>query len=226
MNPSQQAGEAAVQRLMEIAMSCGDLEAALRAELLRPVEVVTPVGGALEVTNDAVRTALLDYHRGPLCGNCGTHSRMRFALEQFAATSTKPAGDMVNSAASGSVQGVAADSEREEGRTKFLKEITNMHHDLLVVMQAAWIEWRHGRGAEHGMGWIENTLYGPGLIPGEDEPYGKEAQAYFDKNKSDPFPQCFCGRPSNQLWMGEGFCGKAHYDERRASIASSGGKAE
>src|SRR5690242_19712948 len=44
---------------------------------------------------------------------------------------------------------------------KFMVESYNDH---LVVMQAAWIEWRRGRGAEEAMIWIENTLDGPGLI--------------------------------------------------------------
>src|SRR5690606_34525521 len=48
---------------------------------------------------------------------------------------------------------------------------------VVAVMQAAWIEWRHGRGAEEGMQWIENTLNGPGLIPNDG---GTDAQAFFD----------------------------------------------
>ena len=68
------------------------------------------------------------------------------------------------------------------------------------------------------MVWIQNGLFGPGLIPDEDEPYGKEAQAYFDANRSDPFPACYCGRTSNSLWMGQGFCCQEHYNTRRAQI--------
>ena len=98
-----------------------------------------------------------------------------------------------------------------------------MHHDLLVVMQAAWIEWQRGAGANSAMQWIHNTLMGPGLIPDDDEPYASEPQAYFDKNKAEPFPECFCGRPSNQLWMGKGFCGNAHYNKHRAAILAKGG---
>ncbi len=89
---------------------------------------------------------------------------------------------------------------------------------MTVAQQAAWIEWQHGKGAEEAMGWIQNGLFGPGLIPDEDEPYGKEAQAYFDANRSDPFPTCYCGRPSNHLWMGQGFCCQEHYNTRRAQI--------
>jgi len=48
----------------------------------------------------------------------------------------------------------------------------------LAAMQAAWIEWRRGRGADAAMQWIENTLIGPGLIPGDDE---SDAQAFFDR---------------------------------------------
>jgi len=110
---------------------------------------------------------------------------------------------------------------------KAYQELGNMFHDQIVAQQAAWIEWQHGAGAEAGMQWIENGLCGPGHIPHEDEPYGTEAQAYFDANKSDPFPACYCGRPSNILWMGKGFCSDSHHDEHRAAMAAAqeGGKA-
>ena len=96
-----------------------------------------------------------------------------------------------------------------------------MFHDQIVGQQAAWIEWKHGEGAEAGMQWIENGLCGPGNIPDEDEPYGTEAQAYFDANRSDPFPTCYCGRPSNIAWMGKGFCSNAHYDQHNAEVAAA-----
>lgn len=48
-----------------------------------------------------------------------------------------------------------------------------------LAMKAAWIEWKHGRGAEVAMQWIENTLGGPGLIPDPDD--GTDAQAFFDR---------------------------------------------
>ncbi len=95
------------------------------------------------------------------------------------------------------------------------KLISATLHDKLVGEQAAYIEWQHGKGAEAGMQWIAGGLWGPGLIPDEDEPWGKEAQAYFDANKSDPFPECFCGRPSNQLWMGKGACCSDHMEQIR-----------
>ena len=99
---------------------------------------------------------------------------------------------------------------------EFLKLITNMHHDLLVVMQAALIEWKHGKGADAALQWIVNTLDGPGLLPDSAAPYGKEAQAWFDANQANPLPKCFCGRPSNQGWMGQGFCSVEHYQVARA----------
>ena len=107
----------------------------------------------------------------------------------------------------------------EEKLKAQLEEAFRIIHDMTVVNQVAWIEWQHGRGAEYAMTWIHNTLLGPGLIPDETEPYGKEAQAYFDSNKSNPFPVCFCGRPSNQLWMGKGACSHEHMQE----IKKSGG---
>lgn len=58
-------------------------------------------------------------------------------------------------------------------------------HNNGVAMQAAWIEWQHGAGAEEAMDWIHNTLCGPGLIPDEEEPHGTNAQAYFDANVCD-----------------------------------------
>ena len=103
------------------------------------------------------------------------------------------------------------------------KELSSFLHDEIVAQQAAWIEWRHGAGAEAAMSWIENGLCGPGHIPDEESPYGKEAQAWFDANKSDPFPLCQCGRPSNSLWMGKGFCSNEHYNEHRAAIAAAKG---
>lgn len=128
------------------------------------------------------------------------------------------AAELVTTAAALSQPAAQGDS-----RADMAKELANMHHDLLVVMQAAWIEWQRGAGANSAMQWIHNTLMGPGLIPDDDEPYASEPQAYFDKNKAEPFPECFCGRPSNQLWMGNGFCSNAHYNQHRAS--SKGGAA-
>jgi hypothetical protein len=37
-------------------------------------------------------------------------------------------------------------------------------HNMTVANQAAWIEWKHGAGADSAMEWIENGLIGPGLI--------------------------------------------------------------
>jgi hypothetical protein len=96
------------------------------------------------------------------------------------------------------------------------KIIAEAFHDNITAMQAAWIEWQHGKGAEAAMQWIENTLAGPGNIPDEDAEYGKEPQAFFDANRADPLPRCTCGRPSNIGWMGQGFCSEAHYREAKA----------
>lgn len=107
--------------------------------------------------------------------------------------------------------------EAEVVRLKALgSDLGRIIHDMTVAEQAAWIEWQHGRGAEAAMVWIQNGLVGPGHIPDEDEPYGKEAQAWFDANRSRPFPTCSCGRPSNILWMGQGFCSEPHYRQAKA----------
>jgi hypothetical protein len=102
-------------------------------------------------------------------------------------------------------------------------EMADMVHDHLVTMQAAWIEWKRGGGAEAAMQWIENTLVGPGLIPKEDEPWASEAQTYHDANRTEPFPFCFCGRPSNTLAGGKGFCSDAHYKQAKAESEGNAG---
>lgn len=110
----------------------------------------------------------------------------------------------------------AGDALELKRKTDLIAELSKIIHNMTVAQQAAWIEWRHGAGADAAMQWIENGLYGPGHIPDEDEPYGTEAQAYFDANQADPFPVCHCGRPSNILHMGSGYCSDEHY---RAAIA-------
>ncbi|AEI76523.1 hypothetical protein CNE_1c11680 [Cupriavidus necator N-1] len=118
----------------------------------------------------------------------------------------------------GSRETMAAKAEQLERLTASL---SNIVHDQVVVMQAAWIEWEHGRGADDAMGWIHNTLCGPGHIPDEDAPYGMEAQAWFDANQSNPMPQCFCGRPSHIGWMKQGFCSEAHYAEAKVRATTN-----
>ena len=97
------------------------------------------------------------------------------------------------------------------GLKKLLDEMGAYHHDTVTAMQAAWIEWEHGAGAEEAMGWIHNTLCGPGHIPDEDEPWGKEAQAWFDANRFNPAPACPCGRPGNILATGKSYCSENCY---------------
>ena len=70
-----------------------------------------------------------------------------------------------------------------------VKVLAATNHNLIVAMQAAYIEWRHGGGAEAAMNWIGNTLDGPGLIPDGDEPYSTEAQAYWDANNAYQMPR-------------------------------------
>ena len=115
--------------------------------------------------------------------------------------------------ASFGVQGeeAAGDAQELKRKTDLIAELSKIIHNMTVAQQAAWIEWQHGAGAEAGMRWIANGLAGPGHIPEEDEPYGTEAQAYFDANQADPLPACHCGRPSNILHMGNGYCSQEHY---------------
>lgn len=98
-----------------------------------------------------------------------------------------------------------------------IRLLSNMHNDLIVTMQAALIEWKHGKGAEAALQWIVNTLAGPGLLPSGDARYGNDAQAYMSANRSDPMPPCACGRPSHIGWMGQGFCSDEHYNTARAA---------
>lgn len=101
------------------------------------------------------------------------------------------------------------------------KTLAHIVHDQVVANQSAWIEWQHGKGAEAAMTWVHNGLAGPGQIPDETEPYGKEPQAWYDLHNSNALPPCFCGRPSNTGWMGFGFCSHAHYLEGKARTAAT-----
>src|SRR5207244_2745031 len=98
-------------------------------------------------------------------------------------------------------------------------------HNMVVGQQSAWIEWRHGKGAEAAMAWIHNGLVGPGHIPNDDAPYGKEAQAWYDANNANPIPKCVCGRPSNIGWLGQGFCSEAHYGQAKAAHDAANSRA-
>lgn len=121
------------------------------------------------------------------------------------------------------VKDMTPDQLREEivKIDRVLQMMGKITHDHVTANQAAWIEWQHGRGADAAMGWIHSGLWGPGLIPDEDEPYGKEAQAYFDANRAEPLPACACGRPSNQLWMGHGACSDPCMKAAREEDAAS-----
>lgn len=107
----------------------------------------------------------------------------------------------------------AEDDERDtEALQRLIDTLSKIVHNMVVADQAAWIEWRHGKGAVAAMQWIGNGLLGPGHIPAEDDPYSTDAQAWYDANRADAFPTCHCGRPSNMLHMGKGYCSQAHYD--------------
>lgn len=111
-------------------------------------------------------------------------------------------------------------TDRAERLYEEAKTLGIIVHDMVTAEQAAWIEWQHGRGADAAMTWIHNGLCGPGHIPDEDAPWGKDPQAWYDANKAHPFPACHCGRPSNQLWMGHGACCDEHMQEvvRQAEV--------
>lgn len=121
----------------------------------------------------------------------------------------------------------AEDDERDTAALQRLCDtLSKIVHNMVVAEQAAWIEWQHGEGAEAAMRWIGNGLAGPGHIPDEAEPYGKEAQAWHDANRADPFPPCHCGRPSNILHMGNGYCSNEHYRASNSAEQKKGGSHE
>lgn len=107
--------------------------------------------------------------------------------------------------------------KEQSKRITRLKELSirdaEVLHNTLTGEQSAWIEWQHGKGAEAAMHWIHNGLAGPGLIPDEDEPYGKHPQFWYDSHKAKPFPKCICGNPSHILWMGNGACCEEHLEQ-------------
>lgn len=55
--------------------------------------------------------------------------------------------------------------DRENQLIEQLKMYGEIIHNMVVGNQAAWIEWKHGKGAEAAMKWVHNGLAGPGNIP-------------------------------------------------------------
>ncbi len=101
-----------------------------------------------------------------------------------------------------------------------ISEDAKMINDLLVSNQAAWIEWQRGKGAEEAMARVQSTLMGVG-VPGADEPWATDPQAWYSANKVDPFPTCYCGRPSNIATMDVVFCCDEHLDAWRVALGRS-----
>ena len=88
----------------------------------------------------------------------------------------------------------------------------DLFHDKVTAEQSAVIEWLHGKGAEAGMRWIANGLWGPGFLPDAEAPWGTDAQAWFDANRAEPLPVCACGRPSNTFGQGIAACSIEHFN--------------
>ena len=97
------------------------------------------------------------------------------------------------------------------------EQLGKSFHDAITTMQAAWIEANHGDGPAAAMQWITGYLLGPGLIPGQfsSDPHERDPQAWWDAYRSDPFPTCKCGRPSNILSEGSGYCSDKCYQESK-----------
>ncbi len=68
----------------------------------------------------------------------------------------------------------------ETANDKANKFLDRMFAERIIAMQAAYIEWKRGEGAEAAMSWIENTLDGPDLIP-DLATEARSAQQYFDE---------------------------------------------
>lgn len=107
--------------------------------------------------------------------------------------------------------------EAGQGRIEHLEDRSRkdaeMINNLIVGNQAAWIAWNVSGDAEEGMKRIVNGLWPPGLLPDDSEPWVNDPDLYFAANRSNPFPQCHCGKPSIQLWMGNGACCDEHMAE-------------
>ncbi len=88
----------------------------------------------------------------------------------------------------------------------------NCLHDIIVVCQSAWIEWKYGKGAEAAMKWIENLLDNGSAIPTDDtSKYSEDAQLFYNEQNSYPFPQCPCGNPSSiKVNNDTGYCCEEH----------------
>lgn len=84
---------------------------------------------------------------------------------------------------------------------EFVGTLNEIIHDQGVAMQAAWIEWKHGKGAEAAMQWIEAELEGPGHIPDDSDQFHDNADMWYASNISDPFPTCWCGMVTHKINM-------------------------
>jgi hypothetical protein len=102
-------------------------------------------------------------------------------------------------------------------KDSLLSDLGKIIQDLTVSMQASWIEWKHGKGAEGAMVWIHNSLAGPGFIPVKGK-WITNAQHFYSANCHNPLPACFCGNPSHIGWDGLGACSQEHYQITRLSI--------
>ena len=109
---------------------------------------------------------------------------------------------------------------------KSAKLMNSIIHDMVVANQSAYIEWKHGKGAKAAMQWVENGLSGPGHVPGkETSKYYRDAQLFFNEQRTDPFPKCPCGNPSLILHMGRGYCCDEHMAMHKEKLDDNAKKA-
>lgn len=106
-----------------------------------------------------------------------------------------------------------------DGLIQQLKQTSDSLNDKIVTMQAAVIDAKQN-GPEAGMQWITNTLWGPGLIPVESEPWVNNAQHYYSHNCSNPLGPCgVCGAPSSVSGAGHVACCMEHHKQLKGGAA-------
>lgn len=71
------------------------------------------------------------------------------------------------------------DESIEEHSEAFLKDIMKCHENFIIKAQSAYIAGL--KDPVDGMQWLHNLLWGPGLLPNDDD-IELGAQAYCDAN--------------------------------------------
>ena len=131
---------------------------------------IASVGAPASPASVPVASHILPWEKRYMAGKFTTHRAAM--LEEIAA---------LRAALAAPVAPVASDERAQETdrRKRLTFTLSQCIHNMVVAEQSAWIEWKHGKGAEVAMEWIENGLMGPGHLPEHD---GLTAQEYFNAN--------------------------------------------